>query len=271
MSSQSTPSLLLDLAAELRLQIYDAVLDLPLDCKVARWKPSKQPAQTVPARLPIPWLSLMLVCKEIANELEHHIHASGNTTYELEVDNLQSRRSIAGKVTWRQIPCPPSSARTLQAAVTFTSNTRFWGDGGPMPILSELYQVLNCFIHNGPMLSRRSPLDKHIHLDALILQICVMEPDPDQRGRGRNHAQAMMLERKKQLRRDLGQYISEIVDRGVLFGAVDKIVCLSADDDGDEKAIEWDVCWKTIGDMTEWNRYNFFWGVSGSSSLEASS
>ncbi|KAF8187035.1 hypothetical protein K438DRAFT_1973214 [Mycena galopus ATCC 62051] len=267
MSSQSTPSFLLDLPAELRLQIYDAVLDLPLDCKVASWarKPSKQPAPAVPAHLSIPWLSLMLVCKEIASELEHHVHTSGNTTYELEVDNLQNRRSIADEVTWRRVPCPPSSVRTLQATLTFTSITKFWGDGGPMPILSALYQVLNCFIHNGPVLSRRSPLDKHTHLDALI------HPD-QQRGRAwRNYTQAMVLERKKRLRRDLGGYISAIVDRGVLFGAVDKIVCRSGDDDGDDKVIEWDVCRKTIGDMTEWNAYNFAWGVSGSSSLEASS
>jgi hypothetical protein len=74
---------------------------------------------------------------------------------------------------------------------------------------------------------------------------------------------------KKRLRNDLEDYISIIVNRGVLFGAVDRIVCRSADDD-DGDATKWDVHRKTIGDMTEWNRYQFNWGVPGSSSLEAS-
>jgi hypothetical protein len=114
----------------------------------------------------------MLVCKLIAKELHHHVHreASGNTTYELEVDNLTSSqgRVIANEVTWRQIPCPPSRVRTLHAELTLSLMTGLWGCGGPMPILSQLYQVLNSFIHRGPFLARKSPLGRHIRLDTLI-------------------------------------------------------------------------------------------------------
>ncbi|KAJ7266978.1 hypothetical protein B0H12DRAFT_1230088 [Mycena haematopus] len=281
MASQS-PSLMLDLPSELRLQIYDAVVDLPLDCKVVRRKKPKtfETAQTNITKstcLSIPWLSLVLACKTIANELQHHVYTSGNVTYELEVDNLQSPRSIAHEVTWRRIPCLPSSVRTLQADLVFDWKTRFWGSGGPNSILSELYQVLNCFIHNGPLLVRRSPLVQHLHLETLILQIRVIEPDPEvRRAEGREpYTRTTVMILKKWLYVDLKQYISMVVDRGLLFGAVDKILCRAADDDNDDQSGDdsacigqWDISHQTVGDMTEWNTYDFTWGVPGSSSLQ---
>ncbi|KAF8138074.1 hypothetical protein K438DRAFT_725594 [Mycena galopus ATCC 62051] len=271
--SLSSASSLLSLPGELRLQIYDAVVDLPLDCKVVRQNPPKRQAAPIPDiqvdGLRVSWLSLVLVCKTIANELQYHICASGNTTYKLEVNNAESQRSITEIVTWRRIPCPPSSARNLQADLDLDLKTRFWGAGGPNPILSELYQVLNCFIHNGPVLARKTPLGTHIHLDMLIVRIRVVEPDPEeQRAKGREpYPQSTVIELKKWLYEDLKRYISRVVDRGLLFGAVDKIVCRLTDDYDTEKVTEWDVCQKTIGDMTEWNTYNFDWGVPGSSSL----
>ncbi|KAJ7267033.1 hypothetical protein B0H12DRAFT_1099268, partial [Mycena haematopus] len=59
-SGTQSPGFLL-LPTELRLQIYDAVVSLPLDCQVARRIRSKHPTQTTP--LSISWLSLVLVCK----------------------------------------------------------------------------------------------------------------------------------------------------------------------------------------------------------------
>lgn len=91
-----------------------------------------------------------------------------------------------------------------------------------------------------------------------LVQIRAVAPKPDER----------LAKMQKRLCRLLQRYISVVVERGVLSGAVDKIVCRSADDDGD--VIKWDVRRKPIGDMTEWNRYRFDWGVPGSSSLEAS-
>ncbi|KAJ7716095.1 hypothetical protein B0H14DRAFT_646278 [Mycena olivaceomarginata] len=210
--------------------------------------------------MPIPWLNLILVCKLISSELQHHLQASTNTTYKLEVNNLKLELSqgITDKVTWRQVPCSPSEVRTIQAELVLDWMTQFWNDGGPLLILSALYQALNCFIHYGPLLSRESPLGKHIHLDTLIVQIRAVAPKPDER----------LAKMQKRLCRLLQRYISVVVERGVLSGAVDKIVCRAADDDGD--VIKWDVRRKPIGDMTEWNRYQFNWGVPGSSSLEAS-
>ncbi|KAJ6487944.1 hypothetical protein C8R45DRAFT_994987 [Mycena sanguinolenta] len=157
------PSLFLALPAELRLQIYDGVVHLLVDCQVG-WYPSSQPE---PA-LSMPWLNLMLVCKTITEELRRHLH-TGNTIYELDMHNLEKKhRTIADEVTWRRIPCPPGSVRTLQANLFLHFQTHLWGDGGPHAILSQLYQVLNRFVHNGPLLARRSPLVNHIHLSTLI-------------------------------------------------------------------------------------------------------
>ncbi|KAJ7267004.1 hypothetical protein B0H12DRAFT_1320962 [Mycena haematopus] len=279
-ASQPPSSFMLNLPPELRLQIYDAVVDLPLDCKVVRRKRREgfKTAQTTNSTClrSIPWLSLVLVCKTIANELRHHAHTSGNVAYELEVDNLQNQWSIAHDVTWRRIPCPPSSVRTLQADLVLDLQTSFWGAGGPNPILSELYQLLNCFIHNGPLLVRGSPLANHLHLETLILQIRVIEPDPEERRADglEPYTRATVMRLKKRLSRDLKNYISLVVDRGLLYGAVDKILCRAADDDdsasgGDSANVaQWDISRQTIGDMTEWNRYDFSWGVPGSSSLE---
>ncbi|KAF7344615.1 hypothetical protein MSAN_01943800 [Mycena sanguinolenta] len=254
-----SPSLLLGLPTELRLQIYDGVVHLPIDCPVVRLPSSQQPAQPVPV-LAISWFSLMLVCKTITEELRDYLHTSGNTTYELEIDNTdpkQKQRSIAKTVTWRRIPCPPSSVRILQANLVLHFGTGFWGCGGPNPILSQLYQVLNRFIHNGPLLARRSPLANHIRLNTLIVQGASLMK------------KAMIDKQKKQHRGQLQNYVSEVVERGLLFGAVDKIVCRWAEGefDDDDKVTEWEVSFQEIGDMTEWERYGFEWGVPGSSSL----
>ncbi|KAF7344624.1 hypothetical protein MSAN_01944700 [Mycena sanguinolenta] len=274
-----TPSLLLGLPTELRLQIYDGVVHLPIDCEVARRPSSQQPGPAQPAPvLSIPWLSLALVCKTITEELRDYLHTSGNTTYELEIDNTdpkQKQRSIPKTVTWRRIPCPPSSVRTLKANLVLHFGTRFWGCGGPMPILSQLYQVLNHFIHNGPFLARQSPLVNRIHLSTLIVQLCVKNPDPEERrAQGRQpYDKAFVDKQKKRHRGRLQTYVSRVVARGLLFGAVDKIVCRWAEGefDDDDKVREWEVSSQEIGDMTEWEQYGFEWGVPGSSSLAGQS
>ncbi|KAJ7816934.1 hypothetical protein B0H14DRAFT_1390934 [Mycena olivaceomarginata] len=144
--------------------------------------------------------------------------------------------------------------------------TKLWGSGGPMPILSQLYQVLNSFIHRGPFLARESPLGRHIRLDALILQLRVAEPDPEEPSEYMRYDDVWPVEElEKDLHVNLEVYISRVVDRGLLFGAVDQIVFRFAGE-----TTKWEVSRQKIGDMREWNAYHFDWGVPGSSSLEAS-
>ncbi|KAF8138079.1 hypothetical protein K438DRAFT_1996402 [Mycena galopus ATCC 62051] len=258
--SQCPPSYLLSLPCELRLQIYDA---LPLDCQVRR--PTRYTRSACEPPLALPWLALMLVCKTIADELRNHVRASANTTCHLEVDNVMDWESgDLSAVAWRQIPCPPSSVHTLQAELVFSLASHVsvccWNEGYGRPILDDvdLCSVLNHFIHNGPLLIRRRPLREHIHLDTLIFQLRIIEGAPG------------VLERydgvslKKQIRGEFEQYISRLVEQGLLFGAVDKVVCRFADGGGAE--IKWDVCRKPI-DITQRTQYGFAWGVAGSSSL----
>ncbi|KAJ7713852.1 hypothetical protein B0H14DRAFT_665995 [Mycena olivaceomarginata] len=79
--------------------------------------------------------------------------------------------------------------------------------------------VLNRFIHNGPFLKRRSPLDKHIHLDALIVRIRAVAPDPGEgRTQGRGHYDQEAIDNKNNaLRFELERFIPMIVSRGVLL------------------------------------------------------
>ncbi|KAJ6487978.1 hypothetical protein C8R45DRAFT_1074450 [Mycena sanguinolenta] len=72
---------------------------------------------------------------------------------------------------------------------------------------------------------------------------------------------------KGRIWQELQQGISQVVDKGVLFGAVDKIVCRWADGQGRDDAIEWEVSSPLTGNMAKWNASNFHWGVPGSSSL----
>ncbi|KAF8187028.1 hypothetical protein K438DRAFT_1765177 [Mycena galopus ATCC 62051] len=257
-SPQYLPSHFLSLPCELRLQIYDAV---PLNCQVSRpvRRKIKKTLTKLEAEppLPVPWLSLMLVCKTIADELRNYVHASLNTTYHLEVNNLKNWHWIT-MITWRRIPCPPSCARKLHVDLIFNTATRFGASGGSEPILGDLLCILNHFIHNGPVLDRKHPLRKHIRLNTLIFQIRVTKGYP----RPGEYPCSDEETAKKRLRGDFEQYISRLVEQGILFGAIDKVVCRSADGDGEE------TTW-VVSRRSQWTQYDFAWGVSGSSSLRA--
>ncbi|KAF8135980.1 hypothetical protein K438DRAFT_1882058 [Mycena galopus ATCC 62051] len=262
-SPQYPPSHLLSLPYELRLQIYDVLLDCQVGRPRRRKRARKRSERTPP--LAIPWLPLMLVCKTIADELRHHIrHALGNATYHLEVALNKYWRSNWYTVTWRRIPCSPSSVHTLQIDLVFT---RFWSSGhlsASELTLVELALVLNHFIHKGPMLLRKRPLREHIHLDTLIFQIRIIEGAPDLTGPHEPYDKESVDSTEKRLRGDLEQHISRLVEQGVLFGAVDKIVCRPADSGGTET--NWDVCRK---DIAPWTHYGSSWGIAGSSSLKS--
>ncbi|KAF8187027.1 hypothetical protein K438DRAFT_1024639 [Mycena galopus ATCC 62051] len=172
---------LLSLPCELRLQIYDTV-PFNYNCQVSRLFRRKIQKQLTKLEaeppLSIPWLSLMLVCKIIADELRNYVHASTNTTYHLEMNNLENWHWITSMITWRRIPCPPSCVRRLQVDLVFNTATRFGGSGSSEPFLGDLMRVLNHFIHNGPVLDRKHPLRKHIRLDTLIFQLRIIEGAP---------------------------------------------------------------------------------------------
>jgi hypothetical protein len=82
------------------------------------------------------------------------IKSSALTTYSMDL-LLKPQRACVGPITWRSIPCAPTSVKTLVVNVFIQRDPRapvmpFWGDGGPMCVVAQLYQSLNRFLHSGP-------------------------------------------------------------------------------------------------------------------------
>ncbi|KAJ6488002.1 hypothetical protein C8R45DRAFT_1074464 [Mycena sanguinolenta] len=208
---RSAPILLLDLPCELRLEIYDTVANLPVKCMM----PTVHMEDYTVNRLPIPWFSLMLVCKPLparcSNAFENvrHIHAT----------------------------FPPRSRTSAPSRSCWSAH-----DNEPTPLIHNLCKVLKTFIQNGPLVTRERPLTQRIHLDTLIAHSVKINRDTFMFVLGVDR------EWKEKLWPDMQQCISWVVDRGVLFGTVDKIVCEWVDD-GDR--VEWEVRPPTIGDMME--------------------
>ncbi|KAJ6487998.1 hypothetical protein C8R45DRAFT_262922 [Mycena sanguinolenta] len=232
---RSAPILFLDLPCELRLEIYDAVANLPVKCMM----PTVQMEDYTVTRLPIPWFSLMLVCKTTASEMQQYVRERSTYTCFIPSPLTFSRFcSLSECLYWMWIPCPPSRVRTLQANLMLHPFMKCWSadDNEPTPLIHDLCKMLKTFIQNGPLVTRERPLTRRIHLDTLIVKI--------------NRDTFMFVlgadrEWKEKLWPDMQRCISWVVDRGVLFGAVDKIVCEWVDD-GDRVDRP-----PTIGDMME--------------------
>ncbi|KAF7344623.1 hypothetical protein MSAN_01944600 [Mycena sanguinolenta] len=157
----------------------------------------------------------MLVCKTITNEMQHYVQGRSTYTFLTMASGFDS---LAQCVGWQQIPCSPSTVRTLQANLIASFWTKWWwqGDDEPTPLISDLSHPLGFDFANpsGWVASQRES----------------------------------EVERKKELWPDVQRCISWVVDRGLLFGAVYKIVCEWADD-GDR--VKWEVLPLTIDATTE--------------------
>jgi hypothetical protein len=164
---------LLRISRELRYCIYDHVIhfDPPTDT-VWDYRGRTTFVKTPGTNFSIPWVDLLLTCKAINEEItafldiQSNIDKEGHRTWILELAASGCRLQPA---LWRQIPCAPAKAEVLIANLNFTERTRFWGDGGPMPILRKLYQTLNQILHYGPALGRQVPLKQPLRLKTLVL------------------------------------------------------------------------------------------------------
>ena len=129
---------LLGIPPELRLHIYDYVLEMDLDCQVLT-RMDHKPRTSVPIRSPdthlrLPWLSLMRSCKDIGAEISFHMQAALSDTsvttrrhtYVLELDVQHTVQNV----TWRRISCAPQDARVLVAHCHVDAEWQCYGDGG---------------------------------------------------------------------------------------------------------------------------------------------
>ncbi|USW51943.1 hypothetical protein Slin15195_G052620 [Septoria linicola] len=258
------------LPRELRLQIYQHVFALNLDCTILEaWKDEHTLAhgfRSVPelnpdARLVVPWVNLMLTCKDFAIELRSYmdekafLESEQNTTWSLDLEAKRGGMTL-GYTTWRRIPCHPKDLRVLEASYNTKRGFQAWGDGGPHGITSGLYQTLNSVVHCGPRFDCTSLLEVPIHLAELKIKV-ESRDDPKKEYDGDHYMSLSDRETNPETTLyALGSIVGQIVNTGVLRGFVDMISVCSAD-----KTLSWtprEV--KGEGIPEYWNRYGFEWG-----------
>ncbi|KAI8946139.1 hypothetical protein F4801DRAFT_583680 [Xylaria longipes] len=180
----------LGIPREIRQYIYNYVIRFELNYEVVKlykdgW--CNGGFSTVMCRHPVealtvPWVNLLLTCKSVNAELGAYM--SSNLTLnneDLRTYTMDIHGSSNGSLrssTWQKIPCSPSNVNTALVNIHIKYNpqdwcVRTWGCGGPLPILRQLYQTLNLLLHNGPILSRASPLQHPLKFKNLDVNFTV--------------------------------------------------------------------------------------------------
>jgi len=260
--------------------VYGCVINFDLEHKIAQYNDGYEVDRgfvTIMARDPnkklvVPWVSLSLACKTTHEEISAYMCSTSflsdkeNFTYTLDI--LAQSYGQLRVSTWNRIPCAPSRVDTLAVALNVEGEhplmeprgtIRLGGCGGPMPIVAQLYQTLNLVLHNGPILSRSSPLPGHMKLKWLIIQVKAVEPTPQElleRPRAEDYYGPLPLSTtfdESGLRYSL---IYRIKETGLLWGYIDRIRL--ADWNGQEEFEIENV--ENAGVPTSWNKYGFDWG-----------
>ncbi|TKA65424.1 hypothetical protein B0A55_09381 [Friedmanniomyces simplex] len=134
---------LLGIPRELRLQIYESLLDEDVNYNVLkRWTGGHgpdgfyaTPIRNREAHLTLPWLSLMLSCRATASEMRSFMrdHIGGDAkhiTYVMAAD-LGNGHSDLREITWQRLPCAPSDVEVLVVECGAEADGFVcWGDGG---------------------------------------------------------------------------------------------------------------------------------------------
>ena len=182
MESPVKPCHLLRISRELRDCIYDHVIhfDPPTDTvgeyknnwRKARY--STQIVKTPGTNFSIPWVDLLLTCNAIKIEITAYLDVLSkvdNNEHRTWTIDLAVYDGLLKPAQWRQIPCHPIKVKFLVANLDFNENFLFWGDGGPRPIVRQLYQTLNRILHYGPVFGKQVLLSQHLRLDMLVLRV----------------------------------------------------------------------------------------------------
>lgn len=223
----------------------------------------------------ISWLCLQSTCKLISTELKSHMQSTA--IYENEEHHnyemtITGRRGNLAGVVWNSLPCPPEQCRVLTANITLRGEITLWGDGGPMPIIRELYQTLNRFLHCGPMLDAKTPLRRSVKLEGVVVVINLRrdsyvfigeDADPET-------AESLWQHRDGQLLRRLHSHVGDLVATGLLDGFIKRIVLVNGR--SREELGQVQVARKEGPGAVPslWDRYGFEWGVERSDSASAS-
>jgi hypothetical protein len=267
MASHIETCYLLTIPREIRYYIYDLVMHLSLSDETV-WKYQHgfgnggfftRIYKESETSFSLPWINLLTTCRTISKEMRLYMSPSS------AVDNPQKYSWIldivAGQVQleaaqWRQISCPPTSVNTLVANIEFPGGrAQFRGDGGPMPILQQLYQTLNRVLHYGLNFGGHRHLSQHLRFKTLVLNL---KTSPGHEYGSSEHHNSWVFERFDHM----SLFINRLEHTGVLWGYIESIGIV--DMDGHH---ELDVIVQPDENPrvpNAWNGYGFQWGVSTS-------
>ena len=190
MSTSYPAASFLGLPTELRLRIYDFVIQLDVDYKIIKdvrhssdssgTQATLIPEQSTDFRSAIPWLNLPLICRHVSSELQSYVTEfptpdnEGNRTYvmDFEVDHPPGRKATRS-MTWRRLSCAPHQVRNITINVLSTSDGGPWTEGGPASLARALFQILNRVMHLGPRVFRTALLPKHMEIQNLYINVDV--------------------------------------------------------------------------------------------------
>ncbi|KAH8657672.1 hypothetical protein BX600DRAFT_438863 [Xylariales sp. PMI_506] len=195
----------------------------------------------------LPWINLLLTCRLIYEELSAYIASPGaERTYVL---NLVRAAHVLGPAIWQRVPCPPSHVRVLHVNIDFRNErVQFWGDGGPRPIVRQLYQTLNCLLHYGPVFTRREPLPQPLKLERLVIHLVAGKADPE----GYTH-QARI--------EHICRFAQQLKRTGLLCGYIDHLVVSDTTQGTSQHVTVEPVQHAAV--PAHWHGYGFEWGVEG--------
>jgi len=114
-----------------------------------------------------------------------------------------------------------------------------------MPIVCQLYQILNHFLHCGPTLDRKRPLERPIHLRELVVRVQMQEDSQSYRRR-------MYAEMNRILR-----MLQNETGPGIVNAYVDRIRVTN----GEVESTRTSGSTEQARPSDEWTRYGFKWGV----------
>lgn len=149
-----------------------------------------------------------------------------------------------------------------------------------MPIVRELYQTLNRFLHCGPMLDARTPLAQPLKLDRLVVVVETAKDYGDEMVQEMDaaQAQAYWAGRGEDALRYVSGYVRELESTGLLDGFVGNVEVLGSSDLS-ATAKDEDRIWVRSREKpgivpSDWDEYGFEWGfvdpVSGAQEAKQS-
>ncbi|TRX90607.1 hypothetical protein FHL15_008580 [Xylaria flabelliformis] len=257
----------LGIPRETRQHIYDYVIlsDLNYEAvKLYKDGSSNYGTATVMYRNPIevltvPWVNLLLTCKYINTEMGAYMSSpvvlgdEANRTYTMVV--CGTGRGFLRSSSWQKIPCSPSNVEHILVNIHIDCGSRLRrirtiGNGGPTPIVRQLYQTLNLLLHNGPILSRAAPLQQPLKLKNLDVHVTVTSdgipdtPSPADNG--------------------IKWCLKTLKNVGLLQGYVDR-VHIHDENGHTDLAIE---AVDNAGVPASWDRNGFEWGQNHSQSVK---